>query len=62
MLRWFLAGLVIYGIGTGFKSGWLVVKWSQLFHEVGFTSVDPEQPMNWEDFIFNRLGMSKKES
>ena len=53
MLRWFLLGLLLYGIGFGIHDGWLVVKWSQLLHEVGFTSVDPNKPMNWSELILD---------
>ena len=55
MIRWFLVGLLIYGIGTGLKNGWLIVKWSQLLHEVGFTSVDPDRPVDWSEFIIDRF-------
>jgi len=52
MLRWLFLGLLLFGIGTGIRDGWLIVKWSQLLHNVGFTEVDPEKPMNWNKFIF----------
>jgi len=51
MLRWLLLGFLFYGIGVGLHDGWLVVKWSQFFHEIGFTSVDPEKPLKWSEFI-----------
>ena len=56
-MRWFLAGLLIYGLGTGFQNGWIIVRWSQLFHDVGFTSVDPDLPIDWSDFILERIGI-----
>ena len=55
MFRWLLIGVLIYGIGTGLKDGWLVVKWSQFFHDAGFTSVDPNEPMDWNKFIMDRF-------
>tara|TARA_Y100001968_G_scaffold285959_1_gene286301 strand:- start:1214 stop:1399 length:186 start_codon:yes stop_codon:yes gene_type:complete len=55
MLRWLLLGFLIYGIGTGMRDGWLIVKWSQLLHEIGFTSVDPDKPLDFSEFILERL-------
>ncbi|WP_269622086.1 4-hydroxythreonine-4-phosphate dehydrogenase [Prochlorococcus marinus] len=55
MLRFLFLGLVIYGIAIGLRDGWLIVKWSQLFYNVGFSQVDPEKPMNWSEFIIDRL-------
>ncbi|WP_320673736.1 4-hydroxythreonine-4-phosphate dehydrogenase [Prochlorococcus sp. MIT 1341] len=51
MLRWLFIGLLLFGFGRGLQNGWIVVKWSQFFHEVGFTDVDPNKPMNWSEFI-----------
>ena len=59
MLRWLLLGFLLFGFGTGLRDGWLVVKWSQLLHNVGFTDIDPQQPMNWGEFI---LGDSERNS
>ena len=42
-------------MGRGLRDGWLVVKWSKFFHDIGFSQVDPEKPMNWSEFIINRL-------
>ncbi len=39
----------------GLRDGWLVVKWSQLFHNIGFTHVDPNKPINWSEFLINSL-------
>ena len=54
MLRWLLLGLLLYGIGTGVRDGWLIVKWSQLLHEIGFTSVDPDKPLNLQEFLMDK--------
>ena len=40
---------------TGLNDGWLIVKWSQLFHNIGFTHVDPNKQMNWSEFLINIL-------
>ncbi len=37
------------------RDGWLVIKWSQLFHSIGFSKVYPNKPMNWSEFIINNL-------
>tara|TARA_Y100001968_G_C19280603_1_gene679019 strand:- start:674 stop:856 length:183 start_codon:yes stop_codon:yes gene_type:complete len=55
MLRLFLLVILFYGLFLGLNQGWLVVKWSQLFHEVGFTTVDPDKPMQWKQFFIDRL-------
>ena len=42
-------------MASGFRDGWLLIKWSQFFHSIGFTQIDPNKPLNWSDFIINRL-------
>ena len=42
-------------MASGMRDGWLVIKWSQFFHSIGFSKVDPNQPMIWSDFIINSL-------
>tara|TARA_B100000700_G_C14876506_1_gene775926 strand:- start:38 stop:229 length:192 start_codon:yes stop_codon:yes gene_type:complete len=59
MLRLLLLGFLIYSIGTGLNQGWLVVKWSLLLHNIGFTSLDPEKPMKWKEFILDRIDTEK---
>ena len=39
----------------GLSDGWLIITWSQLFHNIGFTQVDPNKPMNWSEFLLNTL-------
>ncbi|ABX07960.1 hypothetical protein [Prochlorococcus marinus] len=55
MLRLLALGFLVYGIGIGFKNGWLVIHWSPLLHDVGFTDVNREEPMNWSEFIRQRF-------
>ncbi len=50
-----LLGALLYGMVHGLRDGWLVVKWSKLFHNIGLTQVDPEKPINWSEFIINSL-------
>ena len=45
MLRWLLIGLLLYGLGTALREGWLEVQWSRLLHDAGLTFIDPERPM-----------------
>ena len=59
MLRWLVLGMLIFGLGTGLRDGWVIVKWSKLLHSVGFTSVNPEKPLNWKEFI---LQLSERDS
>ena len=55
MFRLLILLALLYGMGRGLRDGWLVVKWSKFFHDIGFSQVDPEKPMNWSEFIINRL-------
>ena len=45
----------MYGITIGLRDGWLVVKWSQMLNNIGFTQVDPNKPINWSELIINTL-------
>ena len=45
MLRWLLIGLLLYGLGTALRQGWLEVQWSQFLHDAGLTFIDPDQPL-----------------
>lgn len=45
MLRWLLIGLLLYGLGTALKQGWLEVQWSQFLYDAGLTFIDPDQPL-----------------
>ena len=54
MLRLIIIVFLIYGIGTGLRDGWIVVKWSQFLNEMGITASDPDKPLNWSNFIFDR--------
>ena len=44
----------------GLTDGWLVIKWSVLFHNIGFTQVDPEKPINWSKLIITTLDKGGK--
>ena len=45
MLRWLLIGLLLYGLGTALKQGWLEVQWSRFLYDAGLTFIDPDQPL-----------------
>jgi len=51
MLRTLFLGFLVFALGAGFKNGWLVVKWSKFFNDVGVTHVDPEKPINWSKLM-----------
>ena len=54
MLRRLLIGLLLYGLGTALRQGWLEVQWSQLLHDAGLTFIDPDRPMQWHELpLFN---------
>ncbi len=40
-MRWFLLGLLLFGLGTGLRNGWFVVHWSQFLCDAGLTFIDP---------------------
>ena len=45
MLRWLVIGLLLYGLGTALREGWLEVQWSRFLHDAGLTFIDPDQPL-----------------
>tara|TARA_B100001250_G_scaffold392003_1_gene393429 strand:- start:770 stop:961 length:192 start_codon:yes stop_codon:yes gene_type:complete len=59
MLRFILLAFLIFGIGSGLRDGWLIIRWSQLLHNVGFTFVDPDQPFVLSEFI---IDLTEKDS
>jgi len=53
MLRWLLIGVLVFGLGTGMRDGWVIVKWPQLLHNLGLKDIDPNKPLRFGDFIQN---------
>ena len=49
MLRLLVIGLLIYGLGTALRKGWLEVQWSRFLHDAGLTFIDPERPLKPEE-------------
>ena len=45
MLRWLVIGLLLYGLGTALRQGWLEVQWSRMLHDAGLNFIDPDQPL-----------------
>ena len=43
MLRWLVIGLLLCGLGTALREGWLEVRWSRMLHDAGLTFIDPDQ-------------------
>jgi len=43
MLRTLLLGLLLFVLGAGIRNGWIILKWSQFFHDVGFTYIEPDK-------------------
>ena len=35
MLRWLLLGLLLYGLGTALRKGWIEVQWQRLLEDAG---------------------------
>jgi len=55
MLRWLLLGLLIFGLITGLKKGWVIINWEKFFNDSGFSSVDPDRPFKLSDFIIDEI-------
>lgn len=45
MLRWLLLGLLLYGLGTALRKGWIEVQWQRLFEDAGLTETDSDKPI-----------------
>jgi hypothetical protein len=45
MLRWLLLGLLLYGLGTALRTGWIEVQWQRLFEDAGLTETDSDKPI-----------------
>ena len=45
MLRWLLLGLLLYGLGTALRKGWIEVQWQQVLDDAGFTETGSGKPL-----------------
>ena len=45
MLRLLVIGLLLYGLGTALRQGWLEIQWSRFLHDAGLTFIDPDRPL-----------------
>jgi hypothetical protein len=43
MIRWLVIGLLLFGLTTGVRRGWLQVRWGLMLHELGVPFV-PKPP------------------
>ena len=42
MLRWLVIGLLLFGMGTGLRQGWIELRWGRLLQDFGVPYVsDP---------------------
>lgn len=39
MIRWLVIGLLLFGLVTGLRRGWLQVRWGLMLHELGLPFV-----------------------
>lgn len=44
MLRWLLLGLLLFGLGTGLRRGWLVVDSCRLMQDLHIPTLNDLQP------------------
>ena len=49
MLRLLVIGLLLYGLGTALRQGWLEVQWSRFLHDAGLTFIDPDRPLKLQE-------------
>ena len=49
MLRLLVIGLLLYGLGTALREGWLEVQWSRFLHDAGLTFIDPDRPLRFDE-------------
>ena len=45
MLRWLLLGLLLYGLGTALRKGWIEVQWQRVLDDAGFTETGSDKPL-----------------
>ena len=45
MLRWLLLGLLLYGLGTALRKGWIEVQWQRLLEDAGLTDTGSDKPL-----------------
>jgi len=45
MLRWLLIGILLFGLGTGLRQGWIELRWGRMLQALGVPYVsDPADP------------------
>ncbi len=44
MLRLLLLGLLLYGLGTALRKGWIEVQWQQLLDDAGLIETGSDNP------------------
>ncbi len=60
-MRWLLLGLLLYGLGTAFRKGWLEVQWQRLLDDVGLQGIDPEKPIQLQELPMFKAPSSQRE-
>jgi hypothetical protein len=45
MLRWLLLGLLLYGLGTALRKGWIEVQWQRLLEDAGLMDTGSDKPL-----------------
>ena len=45
MLRGLLLGLLLYGLGTALRKGWIEVQWQRVLDDAGFTETGAEKAL-----------------
>jgi hypothetical protein len=45
MLRWLLLGLLLYGLGTALRKGWIEVQWQRVLDDARFTETGSDKPL-----------------
>ena len=61
-MRFLALIILVYGMALGLHDGWLVVRWSVLLHNIGFTQIEPDKPITWSEFIINSFEKDQEEN
>jgi hypothetical protein len=44
MVRWIVLGLLLLGLGMGFRNGWVEVDWSRMSRDLGLPDLSGSDP------------------
>ena len=57
-MRLLILIFIMIGFSQGLNKNWIILNWSQFFHDIGFERVDPQKEIEWNQvikIIFSKL-------